>query len=608
MSDSTVADPRAAVSSDERGGPGPASFPHSRLSALRQPRADGPPEHQLGILGGIEGTQLPAWCEPRLLERVADELEHPTMPGDAPPSELEEIAAELQQGLRFDGSRPKYTFPELAHLEQLDGTALRAYCEHPDLPIDLAKLTTKELAKRLRHLWRRRGRGLSELDHAVQREWSARSLGFGYFYAQPEPHLPAQLVQLAGRRAATQRRLVLAAVCISLVRGALGLTISAPEAERLWGIPASTWWQVIAWLEERGLVVRMRRWKNNAITRDAKGERLPPVQFCPNWIGPGPVLLARLDEIVGAFRKGTPDENRAAQEMLLEQRRERARVQRRRERGELPTIGEASPAWVVVLGRVLHDDALAVVAGDEADERWKDALAAERGRAAEVLGGPRRELEVPPSPDLAADVEALEALGELGPAELRDLAVALRDAARPTARRGGVDKAGRPVPAEPMIPTETAAAELEAELGAQLEAIEPATEIELRGPPPPTRPMPCRPISGRPTSVGESREKGTARRSAWRPAAPSRSCDAGDSRAPARGLAGVDAVLKSTSTNRATDGPAIAVAPPLACGRPRGSPAWAGPNVSSSVIERAAAALGVVLEVPNPTPRGEVPP
>lgn len=599
MSTETLADPARVVSSDERGGHPIASFPHSRLSAERVSRTA---EHQLGILGGIEGTQLAAWCDPSLLERVADELEHPTTAsGDAPPSELDEIAADLQQGLRFDGSRPKYTFPKLEHLEQLEGTARRAYCEHPPTLGDVARMTTRELAKRLRHLWLRRGRGLSELDHAVQREWSARSLGFGYFYAQPEPHLPAQLVHLAGRRAATQRRLVLAAVCLSLVRGALGLTISAPEAERLWSIPASTWWQVIAWLEERGLVVRMRRWKNNAITRDAKGERLPPVQFCPNWIGPGPALLARLEEIVGAFAKGSAEENRAAQALLLEQRRERARVQRRRERGELPTVGASSPAWVIVLGQVMHGEAMAVVAGDEADERWKDALAADRGRRADVLGGPRRELEAPPSPDVVADLEALEALGELEPAELRDLAATLRDAARPPARRGGVDKAGRPVAAEPMVPGPEVAAEITAQLEAQIET----RELDPRTA---SRRQPCRPTSGRPTSVGESREKGTARRSGWRPAAPSRARQGGDNEARSGPDPAVVGVLRSTSTNRASAGPAIAVAAPLARGRPRGSPAWAGPSVSSSVIERAAAALGVELEEFTSNPRGEVPP
>lgn len=526
MSHPTVADPRDAVSTFAQG------------DETRSPRTA---EHQLGILGGLEGTQI-AWCEPRWLEAVASRLEE----GEAAPlSEADELAAELQQALRWDGSRPAYRFPELAHLFSLEGLARRAYCEHPSHLEHVAEMTTAELAGRLEWLHLHRSRCLSPLDEAVQREWTARSLGFGHWYGAPEPQLPAQLVELAGRRAPV-RRTVLAAVCRTICLGAVGMTISAPDAERLWQIPASTWWNVLAWLEQRGLIIRMHRYKNNR----GRGPGVAPVQWCADWIGPGPELMKRARKIIAAFGGGTDDDRAEVHEELVSMRRQSAREQRRRARGDA-TTGAPSPAWVIVLGHVVLEDAARAAAADEAGERFAAILENGPGELGELLGRdpptPR-----PPGPDVSSRLEELARLGDVPPAELRYAAEQIR-AAR--------------VFVPPQLPSN--------EWTQSLRAL--ASDKKAR------------------------RERSPSA------AAPSRAREGGDNQPRSSARADLVSVLRSTSTNHAS-APAPSVAATLARGRPRAAPPPKIPDPLALAIERAAAALGHELEAPTPNPRGEAPP
>ncbi len=371
-----------------------------------------------GIPGGVQWDLFsPDWLEEAAATTGDGGDDEDAGEGSA---ELDEVLGDLQQSLGF-GGRSSYEVPELAQVAELpvDEDA-RAYVEHPDGFGFVREMTNPELADRLGWLYKHRGRGLSELDVAVQREWTARALGVGYFYGRDrDPALPPQLVELVGRRAPV-RRLVLAVLCVSMLKRTNGVCISAPEAFMLWGVPASTWWNVIAWLEERGLLVRLRRWKNNASERHTDA----PVQLVANWYGPGPELVAIRDAVLAAYGDDeVDDEIRAeARRVLLEARRDRRRRARRAARD--PFVLELdAPGWVVAVGRAAY----AAVA---------DELGAERdlGRAREILSGARSwaevlEDEVDPCPvvkideDLAAELERLGVEGvDVTPAELEQRA------------------------------------------------------------------------------------------------------------------------------------------------------------------------------------------
>lgn len=326
-------------------------------------------------------------------------------------SEIDAVYADLQQGLSFDGPRPKYAVPDLSRVAKLPIEA-RAYCEHKPEHAHVAKLPSDELADRLNWLFLHRGRALSPLDIAIQREWCARALGYGHFYAKQQPWLPIQLVELVGGERAFQRKIVLATLCQALLKRANGIHISAPEAESLWGIRESTWWAVIAWLESRGLLVRLRQFKNTP--KREKGQA--PVQLDANWYGPGPALLNQRERVLAAYNdKRSATETRAAEHAkLIELRRSRRKTRRRRDqareqrrRGEAPPIrpGKDAPTWLLFTASLSFQAHAERVLAERAAER---ATALLEGRTwSEVVEEQYPPIPIAPQSELGAELERL---------------------------------------------------------------------------------------------------------------------------------------------------------------------------------------------------------
>ena len=357
--------------------------------------------------------------------------------GPAPVSELDEIRDGLQESLL---EKPRYQAPDIDHLLQLAKhvpvASRNAKIEHPEDCERVAELSTPELAERVA-VWvhRHRRRGLSELDLACQREWTARALGVGYFYGKGfRPWLPGELVDLQGARRGAQRETVLAALCLAMVKGRNGICIGAPDAEMLWKIPASTWWALVASLEKSGLLVRMRRFKNN----DVKGQA--PVHLCPNWYGPGPVLLAKRETVFAAFRVGFEalaaelrEQERLARCARRREINKRLRTVRRRRLG-LRELGRPAPSWAMRVAAELHGEQLERCEHDYATERGR---AVRDGTSAPSFGQP------PPDPrpveSLSAELVAeLVAAGVETEAQLAAVVDAQRTAIE-TAPRAGAD-------------------------------------------------------------------------------------------------------------------------------------------------------------------------
>ncbi len=389
-------------------------------------------------------------------EWVTSSAEPVAESGPAPVTELEEIHDGLQESLL---EPPRYQAPDVEHLRQLAAhvpiASRNAKIDHPESVTrvcDVAQLSTAELAERVA-VWvhRHRRRGLSDLDLACQREWSARALGVGYFYGRSfRPWLPMELVGVCGPRRAPVREMVLAALSLSLVKGRNGICIGAPDAEMLWGIPASTWWACIAWLEKAGLLVRMRRFKNN----DVKGQA--PVHLCPNWYGPGPVLLSMRSVVFAAFKVGHDD---IAAELREQERQNRCRrrrtinvrlanvVRRRRGLPPAPPPGRPAPSWAMRVCAELGAERLDACEHAHARDRARELLA---GNVVE-LGGP-----TPPAPVASCPrgelVEKLVRAGVETEAELAELVEAQTPAIQPAPAIPPQPVGGPPGPGGEPIP------------------------------------------------------------------------------------------------------------------------------------------------------------
>ena len=354
----------------------------------------------------------------------------------------------------------------------------------------VAALDARELAERLQWVYEHRKRGLSPWDYAVQREWTqARSVNAGWWLRSKAPRtlptVPEALGRLVGNNKA--RRDVLGLVTQAARCGYLGVTGSGPDLAALLGCAVSTFWAAVAWLESRGLIVRMRRYK--------PGKGKCPVGLNDNWYGPGPELLRRRE----LWNQGDLDDEalriagREAAKARARHRRTRHRIEIRRGRSQ-PT-GRAPVSRVEWLESHLDGAARAELAGDELAARvaaikaiqdrrvralvegdlaaYEAATAEAEGvelpRAPEVLaelverwraiawGLLDRDLEVVVAAARALDRgERLDALGELGDHWDLERTEDLPLLRRPRERDHGVDESRQPADA-PSPPPDLAA-------------------------------------------------------------------------------------------------------------------------------------------------------
>jgi len=301
---------------------------------------------------------------------------------------------------------------------------------------ELRAMTDAELGSAWGWLTKRRYRGLSSRDLAVQQEVYARCLGILDLYGLGRQPTVSAMLEEALRSQGCRSGVALYIIALQelmLVRGRMALRLSASEAYALKGFSPSAWWAAVARLETMGILQRVRSVK--------PGEHGPaPVQRCTNLYVLGPWWFAGRKDKDGEPVQGTTplelslgllelcvrrEESPAATAALrrtLRPRRERRRARnsynrdrnRRRHRGLPPRVTSTPEvvraADVLARARRAQEEAVA--------ESWnrRRAQAVMRGDLEGVGMGEAPPLPVPPC-SRAAEVAAERQVAEVNRGE-----------------------------------------------------------------------------------------------------------------------------------------------------------------------------------------------
>ena len=384
-------------------------------------------------------------------------------PEEAEPSEVEALMAKLQRSLPFEEEALpdcKRSAEELSLLTWQEKSTRREDVEfaHPaEYDGELRGMSDRELGEAWGWLTKRRYRGLSARDQAVQREVYARSLGILDLYGLVrQPAVSAMLEEVLrgqGCRSAVALYVV-ALLEVMLVRGRMALRMSASDAHVLKGCAASTWWAAIRRLETLGIVQRVRTCKPGE-HGSAPVQRNTNLYVLGGWWFEGrkdahgdPVPgTTPLEQALGlqgkCVRREESPAARAATQRTLRPRRARRRAvntrqrdrNRRRHRALPPRVSStpevARTADVLARARLETEGA----AAEARDRRRAQALMRGELEAASVTGEPAA-LEVPLLPcgalEAAADTQVAQAnRGEPeGEALRRELVRVMADPAR----------------------------------------------------------------------------------------------------------------------------------------------------------------------------------
>lgn len=209
----------------------------------------------------------------------------PEVCGDA----VDALLAELQSELSGEGDLP-------ACKRQAESFAVPTWHERSERshrlefeqPLEFEALTSmpdKELSKNWGWTLKRRYRGLSKRDKAVQREVYARCLGFSDLHGRdlaPSASAPLrEQVRKLGCRSGVAMYIV-GLVETAVTQGRMGLRLSAPEFRSLTGHTLSVWWYAVGKLESLGIIQRV-----GAVKGGAKRYGGAPVQKDTNLYVPG---------------------------------------------------------------------------------------------------------------------------------------------------------------------------------------------------------------------------------------------------------------------------------------------------------------------------------
>ena len=210
----------------------------------------------------------------------------PEVCGDA----VDALLAELQSELSGEGDLP-------ACKRQAESFAVPTWHERSERshrlefeqPLEFEALTSmpdKELSKNWGWTLKRRYRGLSKRDKAVQREVYARCLGHDDLYGRdlaPAASGPLrERVRKLGCRSGVALYIV-GLVETAVTQGRMGLRLSAPEFRTLTGHTLSVWWYAVGKLESLGIIERV-----GAVKGGTKRYGGAPVQKDTNLYVPGP--------------------------------------------------------------------------------------------------------------------------------------------------------------------------------------------------------------------------------------------------------------------------------------------------------------------------------
>ena len=179
-------------------------------------------------------------------------------------SEVDALVSKLQGSLALEGVPDcKRSAEELSLLTWRDKSTRRedeAFEHPPEFDDELRAMPDKKLAEAWGWLTKRRYRGLSERDQAVQREVYARSFGMPDLYGLGrQPAVSAMLEDvLRSQGCRSGVALYIASLLEKMIQqGRMALRLSAADARVLKGCAASTWWAAVAQLEGMGILERV---------------------------------------------------------------------------------------------------------------------------------------------------------------------------------------------------------------------------------------------------------------------------------------------------------------------------------------------------------------
>lgn len=358
----------------------------------------------------------------------------PPSEAEADPAEVDALMAKLQGTLPFEEGLPdcKRSAEELSLLAWQDKSTRRedeAFAHPAELDAELRGMSDRDLGEAWGWVTKRRYRGLSERDQAVQREVYARCIGMPDLYGLGRQPAVSALLREVLRSQGCRSGVALYVVALlelMLVRGRMALRLSASDAYTLQGCAASTWWAAIGRLEGLGILQRVRTSK--------PGEHgSAPVQRCTNlyvlgaWWFEGrkdkhgdPVPgTTPLEQALGLLRKCVRREDSPAATAALRQtlrpRRARRRAVNTRNRDRNRRRCRALPPRVAstpevaraadVLARARQEDEAA--AAKERDRQRARALMDGKLEAALVSGELIPPPEVRPQPSDALEAAAV---------------------------------------------------------------------------------------------------------------------------------------------------------------------------------------------------------
>ncbi|MAT07309.1 MAG: hypothetical protein CL424_19950 [Acidimicrobiaceae bacterium] len=300
---------------------------------------------------------------------------------------VDALLAELQSELSGEGDLPACkrqaeSFAVPTWHERSERSDRPEFEQPPEFEA-MTSMPDKKLALNWGWTLKRRYRGLSKRDKAVQREVYARCLGFSDLHGRdlaPAASAPLrEQVRKLGCRSGVAMYIV-GLVETAVTQGRMGLRLSAPEFRSLTGHALSVWWYAVGRLESLGIIQRVGTVKGG--TKRYGGA---PVQKDTNLYVPGPWWFeagegetwSPLEAALGLFAKVRRLSSPKAIRMAAKKAHEGLMGNRRKRRRETNTASRDR-------NRKRHHDLAPKVTSTPEVEAAADALAKHRQAEAQA--------------------------------------------------------------------------------------------------------------------------------------------------------------------------------------------------------------------------------
>lgn len=259
------------------------------MNNVTTPSASSQPSNTEGLKVSLFGSQAFENADGQH-ELGFDDGKRPGVEPEVSGDTVDALLAELQSELSGEGDLP-------ACKRQAESFAVPTWHERSERshrlefeqPAEFEALTSmpdKELSKNWGWTLKRRYRGLSKRDKAVQREVYARCLGHDDLYGRDLARAASDPLREQVRKLGCRSNVALHIVGLletAVTQGRMGVRLSAPEYRSLTGHTLSVWWYAVAKLESLGIVQRV-----GAVKSGTKRYGGAPVQKDTNLYVPGP--------------------------------------------------------------------------------------------------------------------------------------------------------------------------------------------------------------------------------------------------------------------------------------------------------------------------------